>query len=573
MLEYSVNIKETSTEQVNISLATFTVVDYDDKSDNVMVNCVPLADKDRCFKGEEVSITNIVEYRNDSDDESETVDDLQSLTTNVYEHNEETGGFSLMVPKYREIDVTEIVEVKDDADDVYWMFSFSDGHFFKPEDVIEFDVMFEYGNYGSVHFSGVEYVDIKTLQWVYKEDVPNIDSLDDIIFKFGGDLNGKVSVRRSQTLFDQDYNHDYSDPPMISVVRPKLHIDIPISERFNTNLLHQISVDHDFKEAEINKVIPQFVDMEKIVYSPKIAVNSISGATTYSPVTKINFNLHFREHSGENWTVNETDGWNFTKYGYEMNDAYYSYPAGSESNQSDLLGYLGFNNNDVKYQKSRLQKSFLRLSFYDSPNVANQELLAYSTVFFNTSKLYMKFIRGQMLDDWYINERDTSVKYDKISVDFELDANGGNVPVYIKNSQEKVEEYRLSSQMSVCDKYSSNISSEGFYIYLWSDNKSEVPQNLYMKAEFNHAGYGRTIPMMMPYNLDGEKKFKTNEDIKNDWKKIGYGVKHYNEYAYLKLKYTYNDGQYIYYVDPEVYGNIGGGPIMNINLYEARIAF
>ena len=43
--------------------------------------------------------------------------------------------------------------------------------------------------------------------------------------------------------------------------------------------------------------------------------------------------------------------------------------------QSDLLSYLGFTNDDVKYQKSKLKKSFLRISFYDSDNIGNQNLL------------------------------------------------------------------------------------------------------------------------------------------------------------------------------------------------------
>jgi hypothetical protein len=227
----------------------------------------------------------------------------------------------------------------------------------------------------------------------------------------------------------------------------------------------------------------------------------------------------------------------------------------------------------MQAQKNKLQKSFLRLSIFDSTNPVNQNLLGYSTIFFNTNKLYSKYMRCLNLDDWYINEKDISSKYDKISTMFEV-----NQEKIIGMNDEKIEEYRLSSQISVSDKYSSHFSSEGFYLYLFADNKTEIPSNLYMKIEFNHAGYGRTIPMMMPYfikQVDGENiGFKSNNDIYNDWKKDGYGIRRYNEYSYLKLKYLYdkNTNRYIYYIDPETYGEING-QILNINLYEARVKF
>ena len=60
--------------------------------------------------------------------------------------------------------------------------------------------------------------------------------------------------------------------------------------------------------------------------------------------------------------------------------------------QSDLLGLMHFDNNDVFYQKSRISKSFLRLSFYDSTDPQKQSLLATSTVFMNENSLYKKYI-------------------------------------------------------------------------------------------------------------------------------------------------------------------------------------
>ena len=102
------------------------------------------------------------------------------------------------------------------------------------------------------------------------------------------------------------------------------------------------------------------------------------------------------------------------------------------------------------------------------------------------------------------------------------------------------ENLRLSSQMTVENKWQSNRTSEGFYLYMWADNGvSILPEKLYMKAEFNHAGYGRTIPMMAPYNDRGW--FKTKQQIKNDWEKgDGYGIHKYLKYSYINMKYMYH---------------------------------
>ena len=101
-----------------------------------------------------------------------------------------------------------------------------------------------------------------------------------------------------------------------------------------------------------------------------------------------------------------------------------------------------------------------------------------------------------------------------------------------------------------------------------------------MKVEFNHAGYGRNIPMMAPYRDNPNNAgFKTNDEIVADWTapNTGYGIKKYTRYSYihLKVKYDVNTKRHIYYLDPDTYGTKYNWDksILNINLYEARIAF
>lgn len=333
--------------------------------------------------------------------------------------------------------------------------------------------------------------------------------------------------------------------------------------------------------------------------------------------------------------------------------------------QSDTLAYLGFSNNDIKYQKSKLKKSFLRISFYDSDNIGNQNLLHTATIFLDGGGLFSKYIKnietenfyevisnftGEDGNDYKIGEIIEEKIYNRLSSKNQescfiygkpcavtgsstldnnpftgYDKSGVRVnrePMRLneinerRNLEESVnsfEELRMSSQIEVTDKFSSNKSSEGFYFYTYKSNDSGVyPSEIYMRVEFNHAGYGRTIPFMMPYIRNNEEKLESNQagykrytanvrknkiktfdDICYDWSEIdydksletpkeedeiGYGTVRYMKYAYIKWKYRYDKHtqKHIYYLDPDVYGsgvttsNNQGRNII-LNLYEGKI--
>lgn len=337
--------------------------------------------------------------------------------------------------------------------------------------------------------------------------------------------------------------------------------------------------------------------------------------------------------------------------------------------QSDLLSYLGFTNDDVKYQKSKLKKSFLRISFYDSDNIGNQNLLHTATIFLDSGDLFAKYIKNIETEDEYkatstvIAQKSPEISFPKDSIltsseykklDDEnrkkcvvngelLAVIGGsssdeeNYTVYDKvgmavnrepmrkkaldkdndfgDNIDELERLRMSSQIIVTDKNSSKRSSEGFYFYTYKTNDNGVyPSDIYMRVEFNHAGYGRVIPFMMPYirkseeNLkdnspgyerytatDRKDKIKTFDDICYDWSEIdidkgiedkhlkddsdiGYSAVRYMKYCHIKWKYRYDKHtqKHIYYLDPDVYGtgvtsdNKHGNNII-LNLYEGKI--
>lgn len=394
-----------------------------------------------------------------------------------------------------------------------------------------------------------------------------------------GNLSG-IEILRENFLFTEFTNYYFE------YERAVVNVPIPISNSFDTNLYQSDLLQEHFVEEEKRKAINKIVDLEKDVYYPVIKNNN-----GFSDVYTLRFNLHFREHRGDNWLVDGNSFWNGVKQ--ENGGTIDTQITGD--GVSDLLCFLDFNNNDIRYQKNKLKKSFLRLSFYDSTNPANQNMLGYSTIFLDSGNLFSKYVRyfeteGYNLINYPKNENGkytivNNQKGNRVDREYGFD-----------------EEHRLSSQFVVKNKNTSTASSEGFYLYLWKDNESVLPQDLYMKVEFNHAGYGRTIPFMMPYwdkqKWDDDQKsgIKTFNEILNDWKDTKivdsggnvswknntdghYGMRQYMKFSYIHLKYQYDkdNDKHIYYLDPETYGNIDfpegkdGNEEIVINLYEAKV--
>ncbi len=358
-------------------------------------------------------------------------------------------------------------------------------------------------------------------------------------------------------------------------------LNIPLQQVFSTDMHKDEIIKEKFIEAETKKAINDYVEMEKDVYHPVVL-----NGNKFENVKEIRFNLHFREHRGDDWIAEPDSFWNGTyingngksvlmNYCNMENYGFFSYKgkANSKDKQSDNLSYLNFSNNDVKFQKNIIKKSFLRLSFYDSPRQTDQHLLQFSTIFMDSGRLFGKYTRNFLRNGVYSrlvlssDEGETKIGLDGIRVDREP---------YITNiTDDEIENYRLSSQFSVKDRYSSLASSDGFYLYLWKDNDlGFTPSDIYLKVEFNHAGYGRTIPFMMPYK--DNRGIKSFQDILDDWNENGgYGIRKYIKYSYIHFKYKYDKEtqRHIYYLDKDQYGNITleKGNVLNINLWEAKV--
>jgi hypothetical protein len=93
----------------------------------------------------------------------------------------------------------------------------------------------------------------------------------------------------------------------------------------------------------------------------------------------------------------------------------------------------------------------------------------------------------------------------------------------------------VTSQLIVNDEYDMTRSGEGFNLYLFREDApiENYPQDIYMKIEFNHAGYGRTVPLIYwPKDKNGLPVKLT--------------VKNYLKYLYIPVKLSFSEKGYVY---------------------------
>lgn len=470
----------------------------------------------------------------------------------------------------------------------YIYFYFSQTHHFQPTDT---EIIY------TIYVNGIsidcQVVDAFTVRAVIDDNKEAYD------FIFADEYN-RMTKFISMNAFEITREQFFFDEYGISKVSFYLHkqissIRIPLTSSFATDIHNEITIRTDFVDAERRKVIPAFNDIEKDIYHPVVctSMNDEGDNVVFNNVDKIILNFHFRKHTGDKWTVDKTAVWNgvvTTDTVYNLmnnsastNNGFFSYPTNKRDFQSDLLSYLGFTEADLKYRHNRLTKSFVRLSFYDSTDINKQSLLSYSVVYFDIGELFSKYMCNVSNEDLTYsrleNKQDgenTRTRLKGIRVDREP---------YWDNAQDRpeniddIEKYRLSSQIVIKDKFNSSSTSEGFYLYLWKDNYTGImPKDIYMKVEFNHAGYGRVIPFMMPYDDSGAKSFK--KIIENDWLpsddvdipyQKGYNFDDYFRYSYIHFRYRYDriNNRHVYYLDPSY--KLNNENTITLNLYEANV--
>lgn len=288
----------------------------------------------------------------------------------------------------------------------------------------------------------------------------------------------------------------------------------------------------DLKES----LIPDFIDMERYKYSPYIKNEE-------KIATAITLNFHFRKRkeiedkkrsenttftSGnvyyDKWYVNPDEdeitwwnGFNYNGPAFSVDDFNEFYTKSGTT--SDLIGYLNFTDNDVYFRKKKVSQSFIRLLFYNSMDPIEQKLLYYSTVFLDGGILYGKYLKQ-------LNDSNSG----KLSLNNE----NGNCKVVLTRDGDNPVDTRLV----ITNEFDRTKSAEGFNLYLFAEDHNLLDENgektIYMRVEFNHAGNGKTIPMIMwPKKNNAFVPLTTENFI---------------ESLYIPVKISYLNDRYVYYI-------------------------
>jgi len=217
-------------------------------------------------------------------------------------------------------------------------------------------------------------------------------------------------------------------------------INIPVDMTFQIVDQSEI-IERDFVKNEVEAAINPIFDYEKVRFEPAINIS----ANFATPVINVTYNLNFLSGATQPPT------------GYYQNQA-----------QIDETVYenIGFTNDDVKFRKSGLVKSILRLEFYDSDILTNQRLL------------------------FFLNLRPRVTVNDVVTP-------STNAPY--------VQAYRANQKIVRFDLTDTSLNrsgdSNGYNIYDYKDEVAiNAPKEIYMRAVFNNAKTGVRTRFMTEYD-------------------------------------------------------------------------
>lgn len=385
-----------------------------------------------------------------------------------------------------------------------------------------------------------------------------------------------------------------------TIYKPISNINIPLRiGTVSANNLHQeFACEEVYFSQEQDKAVNRIVDMEKDVYYPayyKWPSDNDNSADTFETVDEIVFDLHFRSRDLNTWKINEDEymgkdkvkkcDWNILDY--------YTYNGDTKSNTNfypkisfdngyylppDLLYFLNFTDDDVFYQKSKVGKSFLRLSYYDSMDPRNQNLLHTATVFLNEGNLFKTYIDNMKYEGNYIGVQeieDLSKRVVSKNISVAYDTCDGDTTASTVTAED---DSRLACKFTINNMFEASESSEGFYLYMFREFSTDLrPQTIYLKVEFNHAGVGRTINFMQPFSgdsllSDGEMlDLSTSKGRELLCEGVPMNELFSRMYIPLRVKYCLKDNKYYYYLPKSLTKNNDNKNQMRFSLYEVKI--
>ena len=196
-------------------------------------------------------------------------------------------------------------------------------------------------------------------------------------------------------------------------------------------------VNREFVSVEVDNAINPTLDYEKVRFLPA-KVNPNATATTVSNTSVMQQVIY---------KISLLDSTTGTYFSNNLNGTTYA--------------DAGFSDDDLRYRKNKLTKSFLQLSFYDSDILTDQRLV------------------GSMA----INPNITLA---------DINPNSQLYPV-----ADKLLEFRLRNPLTDDEAF-----GEGFFVYYFKDEVDiNLPEFLYMRATFNNAKTGVATGLMVANNV------------------------------------------------------------------------
>jgi len=305
--------------------------------------------------------------------------------------------------------------------------------------------------------------------------------------------------------------------------------EIGLDMNFDVSLGRNDKWNTKFIEDEKKKTINPILDNERVRFEPYWK----NGDDDFTMINHIKFQLVFldEENKPDTWTDEKT-------------------PIPEDPTCWKTLGFI---DDDVKYQKMKLKKCFLRLSFYDNNNPSQYLLEHWNTVFVDINMMFSDFIYGiNSISGFNYNTIPISKFKDPYTGE---DTEGFRTTFhvynpYIKNIErtphpDDDEAYRKDGPFNM--NYSN--TSDGYYIYLYDpalDCKcnphngywDQIPNALYMKLEFNNAKTGKRHLFFHGKNKSGYDMDQVFFGEQAIWTKIW-------------VEYNKKLNKFIWYPDPE----------------------
>lgn len=194
----------------------------------------------------------------------------------------------------------------------------------------------------------------------------------------------------------------------------------------------------------------------------------------------------------------------------------------------------GFNDIDIKNRKNGFKKSFLRLNFYDSDNIAKQKLVAFLIIY-------------PRIDDKFFASTNLPSK--------SFFTPQGSTPWGTINPVKQINlEFTVGDSLKDRRK-----DGEGFFFYYYKDEvNGTTPKELFMKASFNNAKTGKVTRLISTNNKVTIDKLNTPTN--------GTTLKNNTHTKYILSK---DNTGYYYKIDTNYSSNVTIiGDAYEVNLYE-----